>query len=114
MMLLTWMPVPGTTIPEPSPFVHVTAQARPAPSITEMCVVDPSRDPSEPRKSSAKPCSARPSRNSGVRSSCASCIAATIAASDGGPAVRFRRPSASASRMPPADGGGFVKTSRPR
>ena len=41
MMLLTWMPVPGTTTPEPSPFVHVTEQARPSPSTTEMCVVEP-------------------------------------------------------------------------
>ena len=46
MMLLTWMPVSGTTMPEPSPFVHVTEQARPSPSITEMCVVEPIREPS--------------------------------------------------------------------
>src|SRR3954452_14885737 len=44
MMLLTWMPVPGTTMPAPSPFVHVTAHARPSASITEMCVVEPRRD----------------------------------------------------------------------
>ena len=43
IMLLTWMPVPGTTMPEPSPLVHVTAHAQPASSITEMCVVEPSR-----------------------------------------------------------------------
>ena len=49
MMLLTWIPVPGTTMPDPSPFVQVTEQARPAPSMTEMCVVEPMREPSEPR-----------------------------------------------------------------
>ena len=42
-MLLTCMPVPGTTMPEPSPFVHVTEHAQPSPSSTEMCVVEPSR-----------------------------------------------------------------------
>ena len=33
--------MPGTITPEPSPFVHVTAHARPSPSSTEMCVVEP-------------------------------------------------------------------------
>ncbi len=42
-MLLTCTPVPGTTSPEPSPLVHVTAHAQPASSSTEMCVVEPSR-----------------------------------------------------------------------
>ncbi len=60
MMLLTWMPVPGTTTPEPSPFVHVTAHARPAASTTEMCVVDPMREPS---RRGAKPGSPSPSTN---------------------------------------------------
>ena len=46
MMLLTWMPVPGTTMPEPSPFVHVTEQARPSASMTVRCVVEPIREPS--------------------------------------------------------------------
>ena len=41
MMLLTCTPVPGTTTPEPSPFVHVTAAARPSASMTLMCVVLP-------------------------------------------------------------------------
>ena len=45
MMLLRWIPVPGTTTPEPSPFVHVTAHAIPSASITEMCVVEPSVKP---------------------------------------------------------------------
>ena len=35
--------MPGTTMPEPSPFVHVTEQAQPSASSTEMCVVEPSR-----------------------------------------------------------------------
>ena len=34
-------PVPGTTTPEPSPFVQVALQRRPSASITEMCVVSP-------------------------------------------------------------------------
>ena len=42
MTLLTWMPVPGTTTPEPSPLVQVTLHARPSASSTEMCVVEPS------------------------------------------------------------------------
>ena len=49
MMLLTWMPVPGTTMPEPSPFVQVTEHARPAASTTEMCVVEPIREREQPR-----------------------------------------------------------------
>ena len=35
--------MPGTTTPEPSPFVQVVLHAVPAASITEMCVVEPSR-----------------------------------------------------------------------
>ena len=45
IMLLTWMPVPGTTIPEPSPLVVVTAHAQPSASSTETWVVEPSREP---------------------------------------------------------------------
>ena len=41
--LLRWMPVPGTTTPEPSPFELVTAHAQPSASSTDTCVVDPSR-----------------------------------------------------------------------
>ena len=44
IMLLTWMPVPGTTSPEPSPLVVVTAHAQPSASSTETCVVEPSRE----------------------------------------------------------------------
>ncbi len=44
--------MPGTTTPEPSPFVHVALQASPSASITEMWVVEPSRDE---RKRSRKP-----------------------------------------------------------
>ena len=46
------MPVPGTTIPEPSPLVVVTAHAQPSASSTETCVVEPSR---ELMKESRKP-----------------------------------------------------------
>ena len=35
--------MPGTTWPDPSPLEHVTAQAQPSASSTEMCVVEPSR-----------------------------------------------------------------------
>ena len=66
--------MPGTTMPEPSPLVHVTAQARPSPSSTEMCVVEPS---CEAMNSSRKPGRSRPSTNSGVRARCASSIAAS-------------------------------------
>ena len=47
IMLLRWTPAPGTITPEPSPLVHVTAQARPSPSSTEMCVVEPSCEAQE-------------------------------------------------------------------
>ena len=46
------MPVPGTTIPDPSPLEQVTLQAPPAASSTDTCVVEPSR---EARKRSRKP-----------------------------------------------------------
>ena len=46
--LLMCIPVPGTTTPEPSPLVHVTLQARPSESSTEMCVVEPSFGGEEP------------------------------------------------------------------
>jgi hypothetical protein len=35
-MLLTWTPVPGTTIPDPVPFEQVTLAPLPSPSRTEM------------------------------------------------------------------------------
>ena len=56
--LLRCIPVPGTTIPDPSPLEQVTAQARPWPSITDTWVVAPG-----PRaaKRSANPASERPS-----------------------------------------------------
>ncbi len=79
-MLLTWTPVPGTTSPEPSPLVHVTAHAQPASSITEMCVVEPSR---LAMNESRKPGSASPSRNDGVRSDCAASIARASSTASG-------------------------------
>ena len=85
IMLLRWIPVPGTITPEPSPFVHVTAHARPSRSSTEMCVVDPS---CEPMNSSRNPGRLRPSRNAGVRARCADSIAATSRARLGGPSSR--------------------------
>src|SRR3954470_6702115 len=44
IMLLTWTPVPGTTIPDPSPLVVVTLQAQPSASSTDTWVVEPSRE----------------------------------------------------------------------
>ena len=85
------MPVPGTTSPQPSPFVHVTAHAQPSASAAEMCVVAPSR---LAVKRSRKPGSGRPARNSGVRSACAASIASTIAATDGGDGARSSSASA--------------------
>ena len=85
IMLLRWMPVPGTNTPEPSPLVHVTAHARPSPSSTEMWVVEPSW---EPMNSPRKPGRASPSRNSGVRARWAASIAATSCAWLGGPGSR--------------------------
>ena len=112
MTLLTWMPVPGTTRPEPSPFVHVTEHARPSPSRTEMCVVEPRREAS---RRSAKPGSTSPSTKAGVRSAWASSMTATMSTADGAPSERSsRRAMASASSVPPADGGGLVSTVRPR
>src|SRR3954468_10726561 len=64
MTLLTWMPVPGTTTPEPSPFVQVTEQARPSPSRTEMWVVEPRREAS---RRSPKPGSTSPPTKAGGR-----------------------------------------------
>ena len=91
MMLLRCIPVPGTTIPEPSPFVHVTEHAQPSPSSTEMWVVEPSR---EAMKRSRNPGEASPLRNSGVRSDWARSIAATSAAAPGAPAPRSSKASA--------------------
>ena len=112
MMLFTWTPVPGTITPAPSPFVHVTLHARPSPSMTEMWVVEPSRDA---RKRSAKPGSGSPSRKSDVRCAWTSSMTSTISGAEGGPSVvASRRAIASASSVPPAAGGGFVSTWRPR
>ena len=80
-----------------------------------MCVVEPSREAS---RRSAKPGSTRPSTNSGVRSAWASSMTATMSTMSGAPAPpserSSRRAMASASSVPPADGGGLVRTSRPR
>ena len=65
MTLFRWMPVPGTTTPDPSPFVQVTEHALPCESSTEMWVVDPSL---EDMKLAKNPSSERPCTNSGVRS----------------------------------------------
>ena len=89
--LFRWMPVPGTTTPEPSPFVQVVLQAMPDASITAMWVVEPSR---LERKPCRKPSLRSPSRNSPVRSDCAAAIAATTLRSEGGPGSRSSRPSA--------------------
>jgi hypothetical protein len=90
-MLFTCTPVPGTTTPEPSPFVQVTEHAQPSPSSTEMCVVDPSR---LAMKRSRNPGSARPVRKPGVRSSCARSIAVTSASGSGRPGSRSSSASA--------------------
>ena len=103
--------MPGTTSPQPSPFVHVTAHAQPSSSAAEMWVVAPSR---LAVKRSRKPGSASPARKAGVRSACAASIAATTAATDGGGTSRSSSASARASRIPPALGGGFVSTVVPR
>src|SRR5436190_782981 len=63
MMLLSWIPVPGTITPEPSPLVHVTEAARPSASSTETCVLAPSR---LPRKRSPKPSSPSRAGDSGA------------------------------------------------
>ena len=103
--------MPGTITPQPSPFVHVTEQAQPSASMAEMWVVAPSR----PAMNVApNPGSARASRKAGVRSPWAASMAATSAPMAGGDGARSSRASASASRMPPAFGGGFVATVRPR
>ena len=113
MMLLRWMPVPGTTSPQPSPLVQVTAQARPSASTTEMCVVDPRREARKPRRGS--PGAASPSTNSGVRSACTRLHRVDeLARPPADPCVRSSSASASAISTPPAVGGGLVSTSRPR
>ena len=85
------MPVPGTISPQPSPFVHVTEQAQPASSSTEMCVVAPSR---LARNASWNPRSASPSRKPGVRSDWARAITSTSASTVGVSGVRARSASA--------------------
>ena len=55
IMLFRCMPVPGTTIPEDDPFEHVTVAQPPSASITEMWVVDPSREPISPATRSSAP-----------------------------------------------------------
>ena len=113
MTLLTWMPVPGTTRPEPSPFVHVTEHARPSPSRTEMCVVEPRREAS---RRSAKPGldEALDERGRAQRLGLLH-DGDDVDARTARPSERSsRRAMASASSVPPADGGGLVRTVRPR
>ena len=114
MTLLRWMPVPGTTSPEPSPLVHVTAHAPPSPSSTETCVVEPRLGGEE---AIGKPGSASPATKAGVRA----CLrlrhrvdAAPPATAPPGRDAPSRRASASASSVPPADGGGLVSDGRGR
>ena len=52
-MLLRWMPVPGTATPEHEPFEQVTDTHAPSASITERCVVDPSRLVASPASDSS-------------------------------------------------------------
>ncbi len=112
MMLLRWIPVPGTTRPEPSPLVQVTEQASPPASTTLTCVVEPRL---AARNLSMKPGSASSAVNCGVRSSWTVSITSTSRAAEGSPSPSASRSSkARARRIPPADGGGLVSTSRPR
>ena len=115
MMLFRWIPVPGTTTPELLPFVQVTEHARPSPSRTETCVVEPRF---AARKRSRKPGSPRPAVNSVVRSAWTSSITPTSSAARrlarrGGvePREREREQDAAGGRRrvredaPPAVGG---------
>ena len=111
-MLLRWIPVPGTTIPAPSPFEHVTLHAPPArvdhrdvrrraepageEALGEARLVEPVEERGRAlalRRVHRGDERLQRRRAGGSRSSSA---------------------SASAISVPPADGGGFVSTSRPR
>ena len=71
--------------------MHVTAHAQPASSMTEMCVVEPSRLAQKP---SSTPGKASPARNDGVRSDWASSIALASSTAVGAPSPRSSRASA--------------------
>ena len=86
-MLFRCMPVPGTTTPEHEPFEHVTDAHPPSASMTEMCVVLPSRERTSvatvssaclARNRSRKPSVASPSRNSSSRAWFVSSITSAI------------------------------------
>ena len=111
MMLLRWMPVPGTTSPRA---LAVGARHR----------AGPARRRPGPRRASSSP-AAQPgtSRNParpGLRRTPASRVCAAAIARRGRRRGGRRRrsassrASASASSVPPADGGGLVSTVRPR
>ena len=115
--------MPGTTTPEQEPLEQVTDAHAPSASITEMCVVLPSRERTSvatessavlARNRSRKPSVASPSRNSSSRARLVEAITSASTYGSCGRSSRSRIPSASAIRMPPEDGGGFVSTSRPR
>ena len=106
--------MPGTTIPEPSPFEHVTEHAQPSRSSTAMCVVEPSL-PLRPRKRADE---------LGVGEPLEELRRALVLGALHHLHERFERRAAAGSasssasacaiRIPPADGGGLVSTSRPR
>ena len=104
--------MPGTITPELAPLLHVTEHAMPSRSRTATCVVEPSRP--DARNASPKPGWSSCSRNSGVRAAWVCSIADTIAATLAGFGPRSSSVSARAIRIPPAEGGGFVRISRPR
>jgi hypothetical protein len=89
------MPVPGTVTPEPVPLEQVTEQAQPSASSTEVCVVEPG-----------------PLTDAGAMAAASS--AAATSRTSGARSMASRWASARTSLLPPALGGGFVKTSRPR
>ncbi len=122
-MLFRCIPVPGTITPEHEPFEQVTDAQAPSASITDTCVVFPSRDRTSvatessaclARKRSRKPSVASPSRNSSSRARFVESITSAITYGSCARSSRSRIPSASAIRIPPDEGGGFVSTSRPR
>ena len=111
MTLLRWMPVPGTTTPDPSPLVHVALHARPSASITAMCVVEPrragsargSRPGRAPRRT--REC-ARPARRPSRRS--------PIAGVGGAGPRSSRRASRRSACRPPRAGGWSRRRGRGR
>ena len=108
--------MPGTTTPEQEPLEQVTEQAQPSRSSTAMWVVEPSgpRDGAAAQEARNELRVVEPGEELGRALALRPLHDLDDPLEPRRPGFGVEQPSARAIRIPPADGGGLVSTSRPR